>query len=216
MKGYVSSLAKAFLFIAILSVSLFSGASDVWAQEREPCIVETNIHSRQGKDVTAFLAEGWTIDQQVAGDLFGSSKKDVALIVKWQKEERSHGALLLIKRLEDGSYYLHSFSCDVIALGGMMLYGSKLDIKKNVLSVTSEYGSRTYYTTTLRFRYDPTEDKFLLIGKDENTHDRVGSEGDTNVSVNYLTGVMTENGRKIKAREETKFLNNVDYTGEHY
>jgi hypothetical protein len=65
--------------------------------------------------------------------------------------------------------------------------GGAVKLEKGVLIVDQLSGSREMVHTTLRFRYDPKESRFVFIGEDIEHVDR-GSGSTESQSTNLLTG----------------------------
>ena len=184
----------------------------------------------EGKSLVDFLPKGWTVEDQVNGDLNGDGVSDIAAILVQGKpdsaeDEPQRAVIVLLGRDKEkfipagiNDKFLECKGC----LGVKESVG--ISIKKGVIVVDQMSGSREFSNETWRFRYDPKSQRFVLIGRDLDTGD--GMEGTGTIeSSNFLTGRKItktyhydENGeRKIetstkseKYPEKTPFIEDVE------
>jgi hypothetical protein len=74
-------------------------------------------------------------------------------------------------------------------------------IEKGVLIVDQMSGSRDLVHTTLRFRYDPKERRFVFIGEDVEKTDRA-TGASTVESTNLLTGAKITEKRQYDTKQD--------------
>ena len=163
-----------------------------------------------------FAPPGWTIEAQVSGDLNRDAIPDVALQLIEDKpataEDTPERQRALVVALGDQSggftraavatALLQCATCGGAFYGGMEA-PVEVTIKKGVLIVTQDHGSREVATLTYRFRYDPAAQKFALIGGDFESRDRLTGDA-ASESTNYLTGVrLVTRERKGKVTTTT-------------
>lgn len=148
-----------------------------------------------------FVPPGWVIEEQITGDLNGDGRPDAALKMVMAPGPGSanvpverHRALLVLVRKANGQWQRAAVATKLLqctACGGA-LYGSqeapaKVAIRKGVLIVEQEHGSRNVLSQTFCFRHEPTLDRFLLIGVNLAERDRV-TGAVVEESSNFLTG----------------------------
>lgn len=152
---------------------------------------------REGHAVRDFVPRGWTVEQEVSGDLNGDGIVDHAAILIQDKpitdadgtpNERQRGIIVLLNtgntvfRLTGTNDSLLQCSTCGGVRGGVFL-----EIKKGVIVINQTIGSREFTDETWRFRYDAKTQRFLLIGKDIESGDGMVGTG-TIESCNCLTG----------------------------
>jgi len=165
----------------------------------------------EGKALVDFVPKGWTVEDQAKGDLNGDGVADIAAVLVQGKpdggrseagDELQRAVIVLLGSDKDkfiragtNSKFLSCKGC------GGIKEGAGIGIKKGVLVVDQMSGSREFANETLRFRYDPGTQRFVLIGRDVETGDGARGTG-TTVSSNYLTGrKITEPYRYDKTGE---------------
>jgi hypothetical protein len=188
----------------------------------------------EGKSLVDLLPKGWTVEDQVKGDLSGDGVSDIAAILVQGKsdgdqseaEDEPQRALIVILG-RDKEKFIPAGTNDKLlqckGCGGVK-EGVGIGIKKEVIIVSQMSGSREFANKTWRFRYDPQTQRFVMIGKDLETGDGMRGIG-TIVSFNYLTGLkITEtyrydkNGqrkiatstKKEKTSRKTPFIEDVE------
>lgn len=156
----------------------------------------------EANDVRDFVPSGWTIEEQVAGDLNGDATADIALKLIQEKRagasedevvERRRTLVILFKsgggklrRAAVAEKLLQCTSCGG-AFYGVSEAPANVKIERGVLVVNQDGGSRNVVERTFRFRYDGASRKFMLIGFDMTDRDRASGEA-TRESTNFLTG----------------------------
>ncbi|MGA2403976.1 MAG: FG-GAP repeat protein, partial [Syntrophobacteraceae bacterium] len=184
------------------------------------------------KSLVDFLPEGWSIQEQVSGDLNGDGVPDIAAILihgnpgsdPSEAEDDLERALIILLGRGNGKFIPAGTNDKIIhceGCGGVHeMVG--ISIEKGVIVVTQWSGSREFAIETWRFRYDPKTQRFVLIGSDVESGDGMRGTG-TVTSFNYLTGLkITEtyrhdkNERKIttstkreKGPRKTPFIEDV-------
>jgi len=151
-----------------------------------------------------FIPAGWTIEEQISGDLNGDGRTDVALkLVQAQTHpsadgptERQRALLILLRESKDqwrraalATKLLQCTTCGS-ALYGLQKAPAAIAIQKGTLIVKQDHGSRNLLEQTFRFRYEAKIDKFLLIGVDLTDRDRA-TGALVEESTNLLTGQKT-------------------------
>jgi hypothetical protein len=166
----------------------------------------------QAKATASFAPAGWKIEEQVTGDLNGDSLPDYALkLIEAKAEKNSEGdptergrALVIVLATKDGGLRRAGVADKLLqctrcggAFYGFVETPAGVKIEKGAIVVEQDHGSRDVTETTYRFRYDATENRFILIGFDLNDRDRA-TGGYVVESTNYLTGVRTTTRSKGK------------------
>ncbi|MGA2937881.1 MAG: hypothetical protein ABSF52_12355 [Syntrophobacteraceae bacterium] len=184
----------------------------------------------EGKSLVDFLPKGWTVEDQVNGDLNGDGVSDIAAILVQGEpdsaEDEPQRALIVLLGRDKEKFVLAGTNNKLLECKGCcgIKEGVGISIKKGVIVVEQMSGSREFSNETWRFRYDPQTQRFVLIGRDLETGDGMRGTG-TIESFNFLTGSkITEtyrydkNGeRKIatstkteKATQKTPFIEDVE------
>lgn len=185
----------------------------VCAQDEPRRLLASEAVPAEGASARAFVPRGWTLESEVSGDLNGDGLPDAALrLVEDRPRENAEGvpnerarALVIIFARPEGGFRRAAvaarlLSCTTCAgvLGDPDGRNITLEIKKGVLNVSQLSGSREMTELTQRFRYDAASRRFLLIGEDVTTTDRLNGNS-TRESSNYLTGVkLTQTYRSRK------------------
>lgn len=144
----------------------------------------------------AFVPAGWRIERTLSGDLDGDTIDDAVVVLVQPQGTRERALLVLLKR--KATWALVASNQGLLQCGECA--GAKGDdgapemkIAARVLTVHQLFGSRTYGTSTHRFRLDKNKRMFQLIGLDTSSGDSLlGTSGTT--STNLLTGLMTSEG----------------------
>jgi hypothetical protein len=190
------------LRFAIALCALILISSSAFAQE-EAGVLDPSRVPAEGKNTKQFVPPGWKIEEQVAGDLNGDSLPDFALkLVEDKIEKNSEGdptergrALVIVLANADGKLkragvaeaLLQCTRCGG-AFYGVVESPAEVKIEKGSVVVNQEHGSRELSNLTFRFRYDAASQRFILIGFDYATVDRLTTNS-VSESTNYLTGV---------------------------
>ncbi len=149
-----------------------------------------------------FAPRGWKIEKRIGGDLNRDKIADAALVLVENKPAKdSEGDATERKRalvvlLREGKGFRRAGFNNSLLLGtrdggaffGVMETPVDVSIKRGVLVISMESGSRDVLETTHKFRLDRRTQRFYLIGFNSSTRDRAAGGG-TTLSENYLTGV---------------------------
>jgi hypothetical protein len=155
-----------------------------------------------GQSAADFVPAGWVLEEQVAGDLNGDAVPDLALKLVQEKPagakedeiiERQRALVVLFKgrdgrlrRAGVADKVLQCTSCGG-AFYGVAEAPAEVKIERGVIVVRQDFGSREVTEHTYRFRYEPAVGRFVLIGFDSTSRDRLTGTV-TQESTNYLTG----------------------------
>lgn len=140
-----------------------------------------------------FVPAGWSVENQVSGDLNGDGLADIAAVVVEGKDsagadDRQRGLIVLLASAGKGYSLLGSNDKLLQCQGcGGVKDGVNLTIKNGVLVVSQYSGSREYSVYTWRFRLDAASQRLQMIGVDEEEADGMVGKGST-ISTNLLTG----------------------------
>ncbi|HEX8551090.1 MAG TPA: hypothetical protein VF681_05985 [Abditibacteriaceae bacterium] len=199
---------KKFLLPAIVALGATGAfSSNAMAQDAKPLSVST-VPSRADAPVL-FAPSGWRIEQQINGHLNRDKVWDAALVLvenpKADEEAPRQRALVVV--LREGKGLRRVGFNNSLLLGtrdGGAFYGASqtpvnIAIRKGVLHVNQENGSREVLDTTHKFRFDG-QSRMMLIGADSIQRDR-GNGSARIVSINYSTGVRHDT--KLAMNSET-------------
>lgn len=155
-----------------------------------------------GQSAADFVPAGWVLEEQVSGDLNGDALPDLALKLVQEKPagakedeivERQRALVVLFKG-RDGSLRRAAVADKVLqctscggAFYGVVEAPAEVKIERGVIVVNQDFGSREVTEHTYRFRYEPAAARFVLIGFDSTSRDRL-TAAVTQESTNYLTG----------------------------
>jgi hypothetical protein len=184
------------------------------ALAQEPTPLDLSKVPQEGKTPQDFVPSGWKIEATTKGDLDKNGSEDVVLeLVEARPAENADGtltertrALLVLLSSEGGKLrragasnrVLYCIGCQGMLGGGE---GGAVKIDKGVIIVDQLRGSRDMTHTILRFRYDPKEKRFMLIGEDVAETDRaVGST--ESQSTNLLTGTKVTEKRQFDQQKD--------------
>ena len=167
-------------------------------------------------NVKEFVPSGWKIEEQLTGDLNGDGVSDHALKLVEDKPakdqddvaiERSR-ALVIALGQKDGKLGRAGIAAKLLqctrcggAFYGVVEAEANVSIEKGTLVVQQDHGGRELTNTSYQFRYDPETQRFVLIGFDYSSADRMTAQV-ISESTNYLTGV-----RKVSRDKGEKTLN---------
>ncbi|MSP37827.1 MAG: hypothetical protein EXR70_04990 [Deltaproteobacteria bacterium] len=204
---------------------LLSGSIATAAQQRKPLLTPARI-PLTAKSPRQFVPAGWTIEEQIVGDLNRDSLPDVVLKLVQSKTSNSAAdagekqrALIILFRGKNDQWRRAAIAdrlLQCVTCGGA-LYGVKeapahVAIDKGILIVKQDHGSRNVVDQTFRFRHDKKIGKFLLIELDRADRDRANGEL-IEQHTDFLTGLKTasksrydEAGQKfvVKSSARTK------------
>lgn len=214
----------------LLSLSL-----PVLAQEPNP--LELSQVPQEGKAPQDFVPSGWRIEDTLRGDLDKNGSEDTVIQLvqegpstgsEGQPVDHARALLALLtegpklRRAGAGTKVLYCTTCSGVMSAPDTV--GQVKIQKGVLLVNQFSGSRETRHTLLRFRYEPKDKRFLLIGEDVDNTDRLTGATER-VSTNWLTGQriteklkfdekknkdVTLSSKKDKVPVKKKFLEDID------
>ncbi len=183
------------------------------ALAQEPTPLDLSKVPQEGKTPQDFVPSGWKIEATARGDLDKNGSEDVVLqLVEAKPAESAEGtltersrALLVLLSSEGGKLrragasnrVLYCIGCQGMLGGGE---GGVVKLDKGVLIIDQLRGSRDMVHTTLRFRYDPKEKRFVLIGEDVEQTDRALGSTESQ-STNLLTGTKVTEKRQFDQKK---------------
>jgi hypothetical protein len=159
------------------------------------------------KSITGLVAKPWRIISTADGDLNDDDKQDGAVVAVYEDAKQGVSVSRLIVALRDAhSGMLHvaeeSDTATMVACGPA---GSPphLSIKKGVLLLHQECGSKTHYSFT--YKYQLRKEKWLLIGYEAQKYDSMAPAASSTIDVNFVTGEVAaalyeENKPKVSER----------------
>jgi hypothetical protein len=157
------------------------------------------------------------MEEQVSGDLNNDSIPDHVLKLVEERpstkddlpDERQR-ALVIVLGNKEGKLFRAAVADRLLQCTtcGGAFYGvgeapANIRIKKDVLIVDQDHGSREVVTQTYRFRYEPGTGRFALIGFDFTSYDRATGE-EISESTNHLTGVRIVTRKKGKSNKTSQ------------
>jgi hypothetical protein len=166
----------------------------------------------QAKTVEGFVPKGWKIEQKIEGDLNKDNIPDTVLELIQQSvpaEADPQRKLIIILPNKDKALHKAVVAEKLLLCPmcmGAMGTNADIRIEKGVLIVEHLTGSRETQDTLQRFRYDDKSGRFLLIGEDIVTNDRLTLDGSSQSS-NYLTGeqvIETVKKDKVISKKKSK------------
>ncbi|GGF19219.1 hypothetical protein [Hymenobacter cavernae] len=154
-----------------------------------------------GPQPTSFVPSGWLVERQLTADLNADTRPDKVLLlnekkIAGQEDSGDERALVVLLAQPDGTWKrvgatnkaVYCKSCFGM-LGGDEGGTPDVSVKKGVVIIYQEGGSRESWNSTTRFRYEPSTNRMRLIGLDEVVVDR--AEGDiSTTSTNLLTAIQ--------------------------
>jgi hypothetical protein len=156
-----------------------------------------------------FVPAGWTVEQELQGDLDGDGIPDAVLMLVEEGHsgptDEAGRSLIVLAGQRDGSFAEMATNRKLLlcvqcfgAIGGK----PRLSIQRNVLIVEQETGSRETTSGLWRLRFDPASKRIRLIGLDVKKADR-GTGVSTSESTNYSNGKrITESLRYDEAKKK--------------
>ncbi|HEY9284737.1 MAG TPA: hypothetical protein VIP46_14875 [Pyrinomonadaceae bacterium] len=181
----------------ILSLSFSSPA-----QEGGGAAFDKSRLPETGRAAADFVPAGWVLEEQVAGDLNNDAVPDLALKLIQAKPANAkedwiverQRALVVLFRGRDGALRRAAVADKVLqctscggAFYGVVEAPAGVKIERGVIVVSQDFGSREVTEHTYRFRYDAAAARFVLIGFDSTSRDRLTATV-TQESTNFLTG----------------------------
>jgi hypothetical protein len=198
--GFALLLRKlmALCFLLLLTV-IPRGVSH--GQEREAKMLDATRVPLEAARVEEFAPRGWKIHSQARGDLNGDGRIDAALILFDQSlndatprsVDNPSPALVIVFATEQDRWRRAGINTRLIVSDDSSFAPLRVEIKNGVVILRQEEQSdisenTNDYAYTYRFRYEPTADRFLLIGEDDANTQRDAASDGIRVSDNYLTG----------------------------
>ena len=178
----------------------FALSLPAFAQESKPLPV-TKIPLRADAPIL-FAPRGWKIEKTIKGDLNRDKIADSTLVLVENKPLKNAEGdptprqRALVVLLNEGKGWHRVGFNNSMLLGtrdGGALYGAvetpvNVAIKRGVLEVNQDNGSREVTDTTYKFRLDHRSPRMYLIGLELSASDRL-INGGRSESTNFLTGV---------------------------
>ena len=212
------------LLVPLFLVSMLLPASFLAQNERVR--IDQSLILAEAENVNSFIPKGWKIEEQVTGDLNGDSLPDYALKLVEDKPAKKDDvandrerALVIVMNDKSGKLSCAAVTDKLLqcttcggAFYGVMDAPASVKIEKGILIVDQDHGSREVTRLTYRFRYEPDTKKFLLIGFDLVSNDRLTGMVVTE-STNYLTWVriVTRGKGKKDTTSRTQIPKNKIY-----
>ena len=178
-----------------------SVAALAFGQERESKMLDPTRVPLEAARIEEFAPRGWKIHGQARGDLNGDGRIDAALILFDESLDRARPrsvdnpqpALVIVLATEQGRWRRAGINTRLIVSDDSGFAPLRIEIKNGVVILHQEEQSdisenTNDYAYTDRFRYEPTADRFLLIGEDDANTQRGAASDGIRVSDNYLTG----------------------------
>lgn len=178
--------------------------------------------------VAGFVPAGWKIEEQIKGDVNADGLEDILLKLVEDKPvkqdefvDRSRALVIVVKTADGGwrnaavaDKLLQCTGCGG-AFYGVMDAPAEVSIKKGVIVVSQDHGSRWVSEVSFKFRFDEQPGKFILIGFDYSNRDRALGTA-VFESINYLTGkriATNAKGRKTTTTvaKQRLSIEEIDY-----
>jgi hypothetical protein len=193
-----------FLILVLFATSLS------FAQE-DRVVIDPSQIPNEASGISGFVPKGWKIEEQITGDLNNDSLPDYVLKLVEDKPEKQDDsdfpaerqrALIIVFGTKEGKLSRAAVAERLLQCTtcGGAFYGvgeapADIKIKKGVLVVNQDRGSRELNDETYRFRYESDTGKFALIGFDFACRDRL-TGNEVFESTNYLTGMRIVTRKK--------------------
>ncbi len=174
----------------------------IHAQDAKPLLV-SQVKLRADAPIL-FAPRGWKIEKRISGDLNRDKIADLALVLVEKLTDNypdnssnsAPRARALVVLLKEGKGWHRVGFNNSMLLGtrdGGALYGVvetpvNVSIKRGVLEINQDNGSREVTDMTYKFRLDKRVPRLYLIGSELSASDRL-INGGRSESTNYLTGV---------------------------
>lgn len=178
----------------ILFACLALTAPRVFGQDAKPLPV-SRVATRAAAPLL-FAPHGWKIEKQINGNLNRDKKPDAILVLVENKaaSSRRQRALVVVLRERKG-WRRVGFNNSLLqgTRDGGAFYGASetpldLSIRKGIVKIDQESGSREVQAWTYKLRYDARQNRIVLIGFDSIIRDRADGSVQI-VKVNYLRGI---------------------------
>jgi hypothetical protein len=191
---FIFPIALALLLLAPIAAS---------PQQRKPSLTPSSI-PLTAKTPRQFVPPGWTVEEQIVGDLNRDSLPDIVLkLVRSNASGSANGATKMqralvilfrgkndqLRRAAIADRLLQCVACGG-ALDGMKEAPAQVTIAKGILIVKQARGSKNVIDQTYRFRHDKRSGKFLLIELEIADRDRANGEL-VEQHINFITGQKT-------------------------
>lgn len=173
-------------------------SQSVWANE---IIIAPKV-PEQAKTIEGFVPTGWKIEQKIEGDLNKDNTMDTVLELIQNPpvaDGDSQRKLLIITQNADKSLHKAAVAEKILlcpSCFGTMGTNADIKIEKGILIIDHLTGSRETQETMQRFRYDEKSNRFLFIGEDIMSNDRLNVDGSSRKTTNFLTGEQIEETTK--------------------
>lgn len=212
------------LIMLAITLSILLGTS--YAQAPDYGFIDLKQVPLDGSSAQDFVPHGWKIKEQIDGDLNGDSKSDLVLTLIEDIPDENNSdrepALVILLKTENGKWHRAGAADRLLCrqCEPKELLKVSVKIEGGVIVVVDqgiEMIQRDILTNrTLRFRYDPGLQRFVLIAKDVENYDTdyeddaKAKTSDTSAApavnpcsmtanVDYLTGTETLTKRDGKA-----------------
>ncbi|HEX8907262.1 MAG TPA: hypothetical protein VF771_20590 [Longimicrobiaceae bacterium] len=183
--------------ISLLAFACLCTAADAQAQGDPPPFPVSAVPVR-GARVQDFVPRGYMIANRADGDLNGDGRADHVLHLVQRGTYYQAGAVtaapevqaLVIVLQEPGGRLRRAGLAPRLLQTIVPQWGLTLTIRRGVLIVNQNFGMTDVSDFTHRFRLDPANGRFLLIGRDQFFYHRPQEMTEpVKRSENYLTGV---------------------------
>jgi hypothetical protein len=179
----------------ILFACLALTAPRVLGQDARPLPV-SRVATRAAAPLL-FAPRGWKIEKQINGDLNRDKKPDAILVLVENKAASMSRQRALVVVLREGKGWRRVGFNNSLLQGtrdGGAFYGASetpldLSIRKGIMQIDQESGSREVQTWTYKLRYDARQNRIVLIGFDSIIRDRADGSVQI-VKANYLRGIQ--------------------------
>lgn len=168
----------------------------------------------EGKAKEDFVPKGWEVVSEAAGDLNADGLADVGLTIGLDEDMRG--------MLDNSESSCESPPYVVVVLfgkpgGGYRRAGANgklypptcedarpdLTIRNGVLVVNHNWRDGWAVDTTFRFRFDPAENRMMLIGFDREHYSRTSIYEGSKTSESYLTGLRIVYAKSYRRRSSS-------------
>lgn len=217
-KNFIIKNISAFL-LTFAALMMFAVVSSNAQDDR--VVIDSAKIPASGNSLKDFVPAGWKIEKTIKGDLNGDKRSDTVLELIEDKAaatkddmkvDRSRALVILLAGRGAAKFKLAAVNGKLLqctacggAFYGFMDAPAGVAIRKGVLVIEQEHGSRDLTSTTYRFKYDAQRNKFVLIGFDYADTDRAAG-GTWTESTNYLTGkrvTTVDKGKKSTTKTTT-------------
>lgn len=143
-------------------------------------------------DPDALASPGWSVELAIEGELNSDTSPDRAVVLLQDEgaaEDRARVLVVLLGQAKgftvaaSNARLLACFGCLGMKGGDAQ---PNIEIVRGVMSITQNGGSRHWYGSVHKFRFDKRERRLVLIGLDDISGDG-GTGEEKTTSTNYLT-----------------------------